>query len=204
MKKQRSIVFFFLILFGLNAQGLQAQEAVKDYRNYPLTITVQFQNFAMAFKKPSFLLDNFGIGIGTEVSHSGGHNWVQEFAIWWSGNKNMGNGLYFITQTAWRPYIGNPMFGEIKAGVGYKIGYRPTESYSPSPDGWVSRGKKGKGMLVIPVGIGLGYHSFNQEFYTSPFINYQFLLVKGFNPDIPWSPETVIQLGSRTHFKSTK
>ncbi|MDN3202968.1 hypothetical protein [Algoriphagus sediminis] len=183
---------------------LKAQETVKDYRNFPLTLSIQFQNFAMAFKKPSFNFQNFGIGIGTEVSHSSGHNWVQEFSIWWSGNKTMGNGLYFITQTAYRPYLGNPFFGEVKAGIGYKIAYRPSESFSPGPEGWQSRGRKGKGMLVIPMGVGVGVHPYRENFYTSPFLNYQFILVKGLNPDIPWSPETLMQFGTRNHFKSWK
>lgn len=198
------LIFSGLLLLFLIAFQSRGQEVAKDYRNFPLTITVQFQNFAVAFKKPSFSFQNFGLGIGTEVSHTSGHNWVQEFSIWWSGNKAMGNGLYFITQAAWRPYIGNPMFGEVKAGIGYKISYRPGESFSPSPNGWVSQGKKGKGMLVIPVGVGLGVHSYSESFYSSPFVNYQFLLVKNMNPDIPWSPETVMQFGTRNHFESWK
>lgn len=193
-----------LVLILFLAFQAKAQELTKDYRNFPLTITIQFQNFATAFKKPSFSFENFGIGIGTEVSHTSGHNWVQEFSIWWSGNRAMGNGLYFVTQAAWRPYIGNPMFGEVKAGIGYKIAYRPRESFSPGPNGWVSQGKKGKGMFVIPAGIGLGVHSYSKGFYTSPFVNYQFLLVKGLNPDITWSPETIMQFGTRNHFESWK
>jgi hypothetical protein len=199
--KLNSLLVLLFVLVFLKARS---QEPMKDYRNFPITVSIQFQNFAMAFKKPTFSFKNFGIGIGTEVSHNGGHNWVQEFSIWWSGNKSMGNGLYFITQTAWRPYLGNPVFGEVKAGIGYKISYRPSDSFSPGPDGWVSRGKKGKGMLVVPVGAGLGLHSYRENLYTSPFVNYQFLLVKGLNPDIPWSPETVMQFGTRNHLASWK
>ncbi len=191
-------------MIGLPLSKSMAQESQSGYRNFPITVSIQFQNFALPFKRPSFNFENIGIGIGTEVSHNSSHNWVQELEVWWSSNKNMGNGVYFITQTAWRPYLGNPFFGEIKGGIGYKIAYRPSTGYLPTENGWVTQGKKGKGMLVIPFGIGLGLHSYSDNFYTSPFVNYQFLLVRNYNPAIPLTPETILQFGSRTHFKSVK
>ncbi len=200
MKKQ-IVLFFLLCLFA--SSTLQAQDAnTKDYRNFPVVITLQFQSFSLPLKNMGENFKNMGIGIGTEVSHNGDHDWVQEFSVMWLRNKAMGNGLYFLTQTAWRPYLGNPFFGEIKAGIGYKIAYRPAESFIQKNGDWISAGKKGKGMLAIPVGIGMGVHDYSENVYTSPFVNYQFILLKGFNQDIPIVPETLFQFGTRTHFKS--
>lgn len=200
MKKQ--ILLFCLLSLFSNAT-LNAQDPnQKDYRNFPVIVTLQFQSFSLPFKNFGANFKNMGIGIGTEVSHSGDHDWIQEFSVMWQRNNAMGNGLYFLTQTAWRPYLGNPFFGEIKAGIGYKIAYRPIESFIQKNGEWLSAGKKGKGMLAIPVGIGMGVHSFSENTYTSPFVNYQLILLKGYNQDIPIVPETLIQLGTRTHLKS--
>lgn len=186
----------FILSFSLKAQ----EEKRNDFRNFPLTVSLQFHSFSMPFKNLKSNFKNIGIGIGTEVSHNGNHNWVQEFSLIWVRNKTIGNGLFFITQTAWRPYIGNPMFGEIKAGIGYHLAFRPTDSFVLKNENWVSAGKKGKGMLAIPVGIGVGVHNYSGKTYTSPFVNYQFLLIKGYNKTIPLVPETLIQFGTRTHF----
>lgn len=198
LKKYLCIIGFFFFAFTVKAQVSE-----KDFRNFPINLSVQIQNFALPFKKP-FDWKNLGFGIGTEVSHNSNHNWVQEFAIWWNKNRTMGNGLYFLTQTAWRPYIGNPVFGEIKAGVAYKIAFRPSTAWIQKDGVWQSDGKKGKGMWAFPIGIGLGVHDFKNDFYASPFVNYQFLLVKNYNPDIPLTPETVLQVGTRNHLKSWK
>jgi hypothetical protein len=69
----------------------------------------------------------------------------------------MGSGLLFSTQVAWRPYLFSDSFAEIKAGVGYHIAFRPTESFIQKEGAWKSVQKQGKGMLAIPVGVSLGY-----------------------------------------------
>ncbi len=171
-----------------------------DYRNFPLTVSLQFHAFSMPFKNLKTNFQNIGIGIGTEVSHNSKHDWVQEFTLIWIRNKKIGNGLFFITQAAWRPYLGNPVFGEVKAGLGYHYAFRPSDSFKMQEGKWISTGKKGKGMLAIPVGIGLGIHDYSSKTYTSPFVNYQFMLIKGFNTTVPIVPETFIQVGTRTHF----
>lgn len=203
MKKQIFLFFFFFLVVLLASQTLMAQDtSPKDYRNFPVTITLQFQSFSLPFKKLGSNFKNMGIGIGTEVSHNGDHDWIQEFSVFWIRNKAMGNGIYLMTQTAWRPYLGNPLFGELKAGIGYKVAFRPSESWIQKDGEWISAGKKGKGMLAIPIGIGLGVHNYSDDVYTSPFINYQAVFLKGYNQDIPIVPETIFQFGTRTHFNS--
>ncbi|GAB3220713.1 hypothetical protein J0A67_06125 [Algoriphagus aestuariicola] len=196
-------IYLFFSLLSLFCTGLQAQDVTpRDYRNFPITLTLQFQSFSLPFRNMGSNFKNLGVGLGTEVSHGGdSHDWVQEFSVFWIRNKNMGNGLYLMTQTAWRPYLGKPFFGEIKAGIGYKMAFRPSESYVQRNGEWISIGKKGKGMLAIPLGIGLGVHDYSEGTYTSPFVNYQAVFLKGYNQDIPLVPETIFQFGMRTHLK---
>lgn len=196
---QKSI-FFFLMVWLASFQGRAQDMGSADYRNFPVTLTLQFQSFSLPFKNLGANFKNMGIGIGTEVSHNGDHDWIQEFSLFWIRNKAMGNGLYLMTQTAWRPYLGNPVFGELKAGIGYKLAFRPSESFIQKDGEWIAAEKKGKGMLAIPIGIGLGVHDYSESVYTSPFVNYQAIFLKGFNQDIPLVPETIFQFGTRTHF----
>ena len=195
--------FLLFSLFIALCSAIKAQDSTpKDYRNFPLTVTLQFQSFSLPFKNMGANFKNMGIGLGTEISHGGdSHDWIQEFSVFWIRNKNMGNGIYLMTQTAWRPYLGDPLFGEIKAGIGYKLAFRPGESFVQKDGEWISVGKKGKGMLAIPIGIGLGVHNYSEGGYTSPFVNYQAVFLTGFNQDIPVVPETIFQFGTRTHFK---
>jgi hypothetical protein len=195
--------FLLFSLFIAISSATKAQDSTpKDYRNFPLTVTLQFQSFSLPFKNMGANFKNMGIGLGTEISHGGdSHDWVQEFSVFWIRNKNMGNGIYLMTQTAWRPYLGDPVFGELKAGIGYKLAFRPSESFVQKNGEWISVGKKGKGMLAIPIGVGLGIHNYSEGVYTSPFVNYQAVFLTGFNQDIPVVPETIFQFGTRTHFK---
>ncbi|WP_026970078.1 hypothetical protein [Algoriphagus terrigena] len=195
-------IFLLFSLFITICSAIKAQDSTpKDYRNFPLTVTLQFQSFSLPFKNLGANFKNMGIGLGTEISHGGdSHDWIQEFSVFWIRNKNMGNGIYLMTQTAWRPYLSDPLFGEIKAGVGYKLAFRPSESFVQKDGDWIPVGKKGKGMLAIPIGVGLGVHNYSEGVYTSPFVNYQAVFLKGFNQDIPVVPETIFQFGTRTHF----
>lgn len=196
----KPIFLFFLLGLLAASKGIAQDTNTPEYRNFPVTLTLQFQSFSLPFKNLGTNFKNMGIGIGTEVSHNGAHDWVQEFSLFWIRNKAMGNGLYLLTQTAWRPYVGNPVFGELKAGIGYKLAFRPSESFIQKDGEWISVGKKGKGMLAIPIGIGLGVHNYSESVYASPFVTYQAVFLKGYNKDIPLVPETIFQFGTRTHF----
>jgi len=192
-----------LLLPGLClAAFLPAQEdAAKAYRNFPIVLTVQFHSLSLPFRDVKTNFSNVGIGLGTEVSHNGKHNWAQQFSLVWYRNKAVGNGLLFYTQSAWRPTLAADVYAEVKAGVGYLYSFRPVESYRQVAGSWVPAGHKGKGMFAVPVGISLGHNDYSPGTYFSPFASYQFLLAKGYNKSIPLVPETLIQLGSRIHFK---
>ena len=184
------------------ALSLQAQsDPTKDYRNFPIVLTLQFHCFTLPFQDMKSNFSNIGIGVGTEVSYNGKQSGVQQVSAVWYHNKAMGNGLLFYTQAVWRPTLGSDVYTEAKAGIGYLFSFRPTESFKSVNGKWTSVGHKGKGMLTIPVGISVGKNMYSTDTYASPFVSYQFLLAKGYNKSIPLVPETLIQVGTRIHTK---
>ncbi len=172
----------------------------RSYRNFPVIITIQFHSLALPFKDLKSNFSNVGFGVGTEVSFNGTRDWVQQFSIALNRNQNIGNGLLFSTQTVWRPTIADQFYGEIKAGVGYNYCFRPVESYRPENGKWVPVGNKGKGMFTLLGGVSAGYDNYTSSTYMSPFVSYQFMVLKGYNKSIPIVPETMLQVGSRVHF----
>ncbi len=191
-----TITLFLLSISGIGAQGLDQG----NHRNFPLIISIEFHSLSLPFKNKKPLFANVGIGIGTEVSHNGNRNWVQQFKMTWYGNKNVGGGILFHTQAVWRPTLVSGAFSEVKLGAGYLYAKRPKIAHRPTQKGWEQHGKKGKGMFVLPIGIGAGYDTFDTDTYLSPFLGYQFLLATKYNQDIPIVPFTLIEAGSRIHF----
>jgi hypothetical protein len=187
--------------FAIAASHLSAQENNKQaHRNFPLTVTVQFNALTLPFRDLRTNFSNMGIGLGTEISLNGKQNWVQQFTAGWQRNRYTGNGLFLYTQSAWRPFIFNQFYTEVKAGIGYKYNYRPAPALQPANNGWEKNGYAGKGMLIVPVGISAGYSQYSRSLYLSPFISYQLFLLKSYNKSVPVVPETMLQLGSRIHF----
>ncbi|WP_413980057.1 hypothetical protein [Maribacter sp. 2307UL18-2] len=133
--KQRFLFFLIICWFTHSIRG--QSEPAMDYRNFPLVITLQFHSLSMPFKNLKANLSNIGIGIGTEVSHNGNHNWVQQFNLMWYRNKNVGNGLFLYSQAVWRPTITNNFYTELKLGAGYMLTSRPTQSFKQENDEWI-------------------------------------------------------------------
>lgn len=199
----RTVLCIFCLGLVLYQPSFAQNGSNGNHRNFPLIISLEFHSLSMPFKNKKPFFRNVGIGIGTEVSHSGDRDWVQQFKITWYGNKNVGGGLLFHTQAVWRPDIVSDAFSEIKLGIGYLYAKRATESFKPTSNGWEPVGKKGKGMLVIPAGIGLGYDDFREnETYISPFVGYQFLIATRYNKSIPVVPFTLMEISSRIHFEN--
>jgi hypothetical protein len=195
---KNKFVLMFLVL-GVVASARAQTDGSKSYRNFPIVITLQFHSLSMPFQKIKTNFRNPGIGIGTEISLNGKHNWAQQVTAMWYRNSAVGNGILVYTQVAWRPSLGSNVYGEIKAGLGYEYTFRPTESYKIDNGKWKSVGHRGKGMVAIPVGVSVGYDDFSADTYVSPFVSYQFLLVKGYSSSVPVAPQTLIQVGSRIH-----
>jgi hypothetical protein len=192
-------LFTVIILLVFHSVACAQESPAPRYRNFPVVLSIQFHSFSLPFRNLRSNFANVGFGIGTEVSHNGKSNWVQQFTALWYRNRAIGNGLMFYTQTAWRPTLVSDVYSEVKVGVGYLYSFRPVESYRQVDGSWLSVGHKGKSMLAIPVGVSLGYDKPSSATYISPFIGYQFVLVKGYNESIPLVPETLVQVGSRIH-----
>ena len=192
----RRILTVALAICGLYCQ---AQVDPAGHRDFPLVLSVQFHSLSLPFRHIGSNFKNIGIGVGTEVSLNGKDNWVQQFQLVWFHNKTVGNGILMYTQTAWRPGIGSNGFTEIKAGLGYMHEFRPVESYKKVNGEWVPQGRKGKGMLAIPLGISAGYRQYATSTYVAPFVTYQFLVLNNYSQSIPIVPQTLIQVGARIH-----
>jgi len=198
MQKQFFLLSFSCFLLAFAA--LSQEKPAKDFRNFPIVLTLQFHSMSMPFKDLGNHFKNVGFGIGTEVSHSGNHDWVQQFTIIRYRNKGIGNGWLFSTTTAWRPWLGEPVYGEVRLGIGYLLASKPSATLVQKEGKWVEDGKKGKGMLAIPAGISLGYHNHNEtKTYASPFVGYQVNFLKGYNKDLPLVPQTLFQVGAGIH-----
>jgi hypothetical protein len=195
----RKILIPLFFVAGLVSNARSQSDVSKTYRNFPIVVTLQFHSLSMPFQRMLSNFRNPGIGIGTEISLNGDHNWSQQITAMWYMNSAVGNGVLFYTQIAWRPSFGSDVYGEIKAGLGYEYSFRPTSSYKIENGKWISAGHRGKGMLAIPVGLSLGYNRYSARTYVSPFMSYQFLLLKGYSASVPIVPQTLIQVGSRVH-----
>jgi hypothetical protein len=194
-KKLIGLVMACCLTYCLLAQT----DSRKNYQNFPIIVTIQFHCLTLPFRDIKTNFANIGFGLGTEVSLNGKPNWAQQLQVMWFRNKAAGNGLFFYTQTAWRPTLASYVYSELKAGAGYMLAFRPVESYKSVNGKWESVGHTGKGMLVLPVGASLGYHKNSPETNVSPFVGYQFLLLTGYNKSVPLVPQTLIQMGSRIH-----
>jgi len=191
-------LFAISLAVSVNAQA----DNHHGYRNFPLIIMVQFHNLSMPFKDMKSNFSNIGFGLGTEFSYNRKSNLVQQVSATWHHNKTVGNGILLYSQAAWRPTMASGVYTELKGGAGYMYSFRPVESFQQNKGVWESAGHKGKGMFTLPIGISLGYQSYSEKTYISPFISYQFLLISGYNQSIPVVPETLIQVGSRIHFSN--
>ncbi|ELR69006.1 hypothetical protein C900_05564 [Fulvivirga imtechensis AK7] len=187
-----SLLLSLFVGFNIVAQG----DTEQNYQNFPIVLTLQFHAFAMPFQSVLSNFSNVGIGIGTEVSMNGSHEWVQQLNLMWYRNRAIGNGVMLYTQAAWRPEVVSDAYGELKLGAGYLLSFRPAESYKQANGQWISAGRKGKGMLTIPLGVSMGYKGFSSDAFVSSFISYQFMLVRGYNASIPLVPETIVQVGT--------
>jgi len=196
--KRRLYILSGLFLFSLFSNG-----QIKNYpgnRNFPLILTLQFHALSFPFKDILANFSNPGIGISTELGYDSRQRWLQQLGVLWYRNRNSGSGILIMTEIVWRPVITGGFYGEIKTGLGYDFLFHPVESYRPVNGNWVSKGRNGKGVLTILVGISAGYEQFTGAGSVSPFVSYQFLLLKDYNNSIPLLPETLLQAGAGVHF----
>jgi len=106
MKKAYTLIGAFLFT-AILAKAQHNSTSTKYYRNFPIIVTLQFQNLASPFHDLNGNFSNPGLMLGTEVSYSGRQNWVQQCYAGFYFNKNAGNGIMVFTQTVYRPAIFN-------------------------------------------------------------------------------------------------
>jgi len=191
-----TITLLLLLCLGTCCTAQAPTEPGSHYRNFPIIVTLQFHALSLPFRDLKANFQNVGIGVGTEISYNGQNNWVQQFSLAWWGNKAIGSGLLLYSQAVWRPGASPGLFGELKAGAGYLYSFRPN-AYEQVNGVWQPAGHRGKGMLAVPVGISLGHDGYDRGTYLSPFVTYQFMLVKGYNYSVPLVPQTLLQAGVR-------
>jgi len=182
------------------SQAQTTEDSNKDYRNFPLIVSVQFQNFSMPFKDLGSNFSHVGIALGTEVSLNGKQNWAQQFQVGYYLNKEAGNGFFTYTQTVYRPTIYKHFFAEVKAGVGWQRVFHPVDAYEFQNGTWTSV-TGGKSQLIVPLGISVGYNDYSTNTYVAPFISYQVIPSLFYDETIPLNFYSLFQIGTRIHFK---
>lgn len=199
MIKSLLVHLLLLALTGLLpvvAQPIPSAERAK--RDWPLIVSLQFHSLSMPFKNLKSTFENVGISLGTEVSYNRRSNLLQQVQVGFYRNKNAGNGLSITTQTAYRPHFG-PIYAEVKAGLGYNFAFHPNTTLIFTNGEWKSAGQSGKGLLMVPVGVSIGYQGTKTKPVFDPFVSYQFFVLQGYNPEVPILPNQLIQVGSRIH-----
>jgi hypothetical protein len=171
-----------LLIAFIFTQAASAQPKAKDYRNFPIVLSVQFHSLSRPFKKLASNFKNIGFGIGTELGLGRGHDWAQQFQFSWYRNKEAGNGILIYTQSAWRPTIVSHVYAELKGGFGY--------TYLTGPGKW---------RFTVPVGVLVGYNQFSPSTYVAPFASYQVLVSPGKTTILPPVTNTLWQFGARIH-----
>lgn len=186
MKGILSIGCFFLAVTCFGQSSKQ--------NDWPIILSLDFHALSLPFKKIGSNFKNVGIGIGTQLSYNDEETWVQRFQAIYYLNRNVGNGLMIHSQLVRVQKISDNEFGEIKIGVGYLYAFRPNTAWEQTNGEWKQKGKKGKSMFVLPIGLGVAstFGTHDQYHYTS----YQALFLTGYNESIPLVPESLIEFGT--------
>ncbi|MFD1141926.1 hypothetical protein ACFQ4C_12435 [Larkinella insperata] len=190
------LLYLLTSLLPVTAQPGSSAERPK--RDWPLVVSLQFQSVSMPFRDLKSTFSNIGISLGTEVAYNRRGNLLQQVQVGFFRNANAGNGLFIHTQAAYRPRFG-PVYTEVKAGLGYQLAFHPNTTLRFRNGEWQPANQVGKGMLLVPVGVSLGYRGLKTRPTFEPFVSYQFFVLQGYNPDVPLLPNQLIQVGSRIH-----
>jgi len=199
MKKLLHLLLLVLVI-QTKSHSQTSDDSNADYRNFPLIVSLQFQNFALPFHDLGSNFTHVGIAIGTEMSLNGKQNIVQQVQLGYYLNKEAGNGFFTYTQTIYRPTIFKNFYAEIKGGVGWQRVFHPVDAYEFHDGKWeLTQG--GKSQLIIPLGISIGYSDYKPDTYASPYISYQVIPALFYDETIPLNFYSLFQVGTQIHFK---
>ena len=194
----------WLVVISNIIQAAAQTGPVKNYRNFPIVLSVQFHSLSFPFKDLKTNFKNVGFGIGSEIALGSTHDWAQQFQLVWYRNKQAGNGIILYTQSAWRPTIAAHVYTELKAGFGLTYNFRPVVGYKQTDGTWQPAGHTGKWLFTVPVGVSLGYHDYSQRTYAAPFITYQVLANANYAKSVPVITNSLIQVGAGIHLSNNK
>ena len=187
----------FVIMIGIICHPIHAQEvSPPPLPNFPIILSFHFSGVAMPFKDLKSLFSNIGVGIGTSRNWGNQSRFFQTIELRWWHNKAMGNRWLLDTELHWNPKLRNTIHGDLHLGVGYLWAKRPVKSYQPMNGTWVERRKKGKGMVAVPMGIGLRRLNASPAAFRAWGINYTIVWGLNFNPSIPILPEHLLVFDS--------
>ncbi|MDF7815038.1 hypothetical protein [Hymenobacter sp. YC55] len=168
------------------------------YRNWPVVVGLQFHTLAMPFSDGKSAFSNPGLSVGTEFRYNRRATLLQGLQAGYYHNRYAGNGLYAAPQLVYRPRFG-PLYAELRAGAGVLYAMQPGHSYELKDGSWQTNNQGGKLMLMLPVGLSLGYNGRQASPRISPFVSYQVFVLHGYNPAIPVVPNRLLQAGVRAH-----
>jgi len=198
--KNGFLIFLLFLMIQTFSQAQTSENPDKNYRNFPLIVSVNFQNLAMPFKDLGSNFSHVGILVGTEVSLNGKQNWAQQIQAGYYFNHDAGNGFMAYTQTIYRPSIAHHFYAEVRAGLGWQRVFHPVVAYKYENGQYVSA-PGGKSQLIVPLGISFGYNNYKEKTYVSPFISYQVIPALFYNEGIPLNFYSLFQVGTRIHLK---
>ena len=198
----KKTLFILLSVGALTVPSIHAQTRAGDASpvataSWPLTVSLQFHSLSMPFQDLKTTFSNVGIGLGTEFNYNRRGNLIQTVQVGYYRNRYAGDGLFVSTQAGYRPHFGH-LYTEFKVGVGWNYTVHPNATIQLREGQWHSLGRTGKGLLMVPIGISIGYAK--PKAFIAPFVAYQFFALSGYNPSVPLVPNQLLQAGTHIYF----
>lgn len=197
--RPRLLFLLPLLVFSFLMQAQDSGGPMGRYRNFPLTVGIQFQNFALPLRDLKSNFTHVGFFVGTEFKLDNKANWVQQFQVGFYLNREIGNGIFVFTQSAFRPELTDDFYPELKLGIGWQRVFHPGPAYAFREGAWQTV-RDGKSQLIVPLGISAGYDPRKTDTYAAPFVSYQLVPALFYNDVLPLNFYSLFQAGSRIHF----
>lgn len=174
-----------------------------------LTWSVKFtlQGYNIPVKQKNFSLKNLGAALGIDYSYNSSGTLFQTLSIGMFHHKEHGNNYYVNTQVTYRSLVLSRMEPGISLGIGRILSYvNKSYPYHDFKEGsWSKSRVQSAGRWQVPFSINLGYTIAGPNGNTiTPFIDYESAAIINYNSAFPVLPYTLLGVGSRIQFKTTK
>lgn len=112
-------------------------------------------------------------------------------------NKYQGDALFLQTLFRYAPVIFRHLQPQAGIGIGYQLSFHPGKSWQHNGNEWV-KGRGTKGIIQVPVQLGLGYHSLEtQRASITPYVAWQLNALFRYSPDLSPLPASQWLVGVR-------